>query len=175
MSTAIAAKNAIVSRVRTTSSALPPPGRATSASATSAITPNFQANCTPRTLRGPWRSATGGSAQLLDHRRGRQNQDERSERDAVDHEDGRRVVGEVSQQEGNREIARDEREQRGHHQAEQRGGLPLLPAQDRAQLEQPAQHDGGDREEEREGGGPRAAQAHEDARRDGPPRARHTG
>ena len=43
---AIAAKNAIERIVSTTSSSDPAPGRITSASATSATTPSFQANCT---------------------------------------------------------------------------------------------------------------------------------
>ena len=38
--------NAIVRRVSTTSRALPPPGSTCRRSATSAMTPNFQANCT---------------------------------------------------------------------------------------------------------------------------------
>src|SRR5215211_3648811 len=69
MTATITAKKAIVSRVRTTSSAPPPPGSTTRPSAMSAMTPNFHANCTPRTLRGPRRLATRAEA-IIDPRHG---------------------------------------------------------------------------------------------------------
>src|SRR5687768_15706764 len=79
-SRAIAAKNATVSSVSTTSSALPPPGSATSRSATSAMTPNFQASC------------TAGSV-LLDGAGAHEDEHQRPDHDPIDDEHDRRVVG----------------------------------------------------------------------------------
>src|SRR5918994_1184747 len=136
-SRAIAAKNATVSSVSTTSSALPPPGSATSSSATSAMTPNFQASCTRGSVSVA--QAPGGARcaamLLLDGAGTHEDEHERPQHDPVDHEDDRGVVGEEAQQERDRGVARDEGEQGRHRQRAEPHVLALLPAEDRPELD----------------------------------------
>src|SRR5829696_4459626 len=120
------------SNVRITSSALPPPGSTTSTSATNITTPNFQASCiAPKASRS------------VDRARAQQNEHERAQGDAVDHEDDRGVTRQVAKQERDRGVTEDERAQRRHHQGYRSGVASLLPTRDRAELEQPGQDHGG--------------------------------
>src|SRR5215216_2009959 len=121
---AIAAKNAIVRAVSTTSSRLPPPGSTSKTSATSAMRPNFQAVCTTGTVSG-----------LVDRAGPRQGQHQDAERDAVHHEDQRRVAREVAEQPGDRGVAHHEGHQRRDRQRAQTGVGVLGSVQDRHELE----------------------------------------
>src|SRR5688572_18800370 len=73
----MAARKAIVRRVRITSKAFPPPGATTSTSATSMTTPNFQANCIDaktsrgRSVRGGWSAGGGAERRGAERRWGR--------------------------------------------------------------------------------------------------------
>src|SRR3954451_1615875 len=86
---AIAAKNAIVSAVSTTSRKLPPPGSTSMTSARSAMRPNFQAVCTTETVSG-----------LMDRAGRRERQNQHAQRHPVHHEHEHRVPRHVPQQEG---------------------------------------------------------------------------
>src|SRR5919109_4220548 len=158
----MAAKNAMVRSVRATSSAEPPPGRATSAKAMTATSPNFAAVFTGRRV-----AALGPP--LADRASGHQDEHDAAEGDPVGDENGRRVGDEVAQQEGDRGVAGHESQQRGDREAADRTAVAAhVP-----QLEQPAQHDGRNREQEREAGRAGPVEALEQPGGDRRPRARY--
>ena len=92
------------------------------------------------------------------------------ERDAIGRKDADRVVHEVAQQEGDRRVADDEGQQRGERRRARRGAAALAHV---AQLEEPGQHDGRHREQERVARRGGAIEVQEQAGGDRGARARH--
>ena len=83
--------------------------------------------------------------------------------DAVGHEHARGVRRQEPQQQGDRGVADDERDERRDQRGARARAVALGGV---AQLEQPAEHDRGDREQERVARGGRAIEAEEEAARD---------
>src|SRR4051794_35693125 len=131
----MAAKKAIVSSESAILSAPPPPGRTMSASATTATSPNFAAVFTAMSV-----------AALADRAGGNQDQHDAAQHDAIGDEHDYRVRHQIAQQEGDRGVADDEGEERRHHQAAYRAARGARVPE----LEQPAEHHGRDRQQERE-------------------------
>ena len=121
--------------------------------------------CHARPARGD--RAAGGSG---DDARGGQHEHERAEHDAVGDEDRRGVVREPAQQERDRRVADDEREQR---RDDRRADARALLAADVAELEQAGEHDRRDRQQERVARRRLAVEAEEQARGDRRAGARH--
>ena len=94
---------------------------------------------------------------------------QRAQRDAVDHEDHRRVRGQPAQHPGDRRVADDEGQER---RDQRRHEARAARVADLARLEQAGQHDGRDREQERVARGGLAVEAGEQAGGDRRARAR---
>src|SRR4051794_5999929 len=109
---------------------------------------------------------------LGDRARGDQDEDERPERDPVDHEWRDRMGHEVAQEEGDRGIADDEREER---RAGGRGRAGAAALADVAQLEESREDDGGHGEQEGVAGGGGTLEAEEEPGAQGRPGAADAG
>src|SRR4051794_36520143 len=109
---------------------------------------------------------------LGDRARGDQDEDERPERDPVDHEWRDRMGHEVAQEEGDRGIADDEREERRDGGRGRAGAAALA---DVAQLEESREDDGGHGEQEGVAGGGLALEAEEESRAERRARAADAG